>query len=134
MYFTKKHILIIEDTKDFQYLLKKILFLDGFYVETADNGLLALEHLKTSTKLPDVILLDIMMPFMDGYQFRQHQMSDFVLSQIPVIAISADENADLNKLQMNEFHHLKKPLNLEMLIDRINSCLNHSEAKYSLFY
>ena len=81
-------VFIVEDDGDTREMLGRFLELEGYRVETAANGKLALERLNSGVGAC-VILLDLMMPVMDGWQFRQAQIRDATLASIPVIVVSA---------------------------------------------
>ena len=81
-------ILIVEDDPDTREMLERFLQLEGFEVRTAANGQIALQALQADSAL-NVILLDLMMPVMNGWQFRQAQAMDPKLSRIPVVVVSA---------------------------------------------
>lgn len=115
----KKHILIIDDSVDNQQLLKILLELRGYTTECCSNGEEALQLLKTATRLPNTILLDLRMPVMDGLAFRAMQSLDPRLKKIPVIFISADEGIDLNKAETSDV--LQKPLNISQLVKTIEA-------------
>src|SRR5436190_19900143 len=81
-------IMIVEDDPDTREMLERFLQLEGFDVRTAANGQIALQSLQADSS-PRVILLDLMMPVMNGWQFRQAQTKDPRLSQIPVVVVTA---------------------------------------------
>ena len=87
-----RRILLVEDDPDIRISLQSILAEEGFEVVACSNGRDALASLGTMTA-PDLIILDLMMPVMDGWQFRIQQKNDPALAQIPVIAISADASS-----------------------------------------
>jgi DNA-binding response OmpR family regulator len=80
--------MIVEDDRDTREMLERFLQLEGFEVRTAANGRVALESLRSEGS-PCVILLDLMMPVMDGWQFREAQVRDPEFSNVPVIVVSA---------------------------------------------
>src|SRR6266496_6722379 len=84
-----ERILLVEDDRSIRDVLRAILEEEGYAVTTAENGRRALEHLR-SGGAPDLIVLDLRMPIMDGWQFRAMQKADPVLATIPVLAVSAD--------------------------------------------
>src|SRR5437879_6509382 len=86
-----KTILVVEDDTATRDALSLILEAEGFGVMGAANGQEALDQLRGSRR-PDLILLDLMMPVMDGWQFRRAQAQDPALSAIPVVVLSADGN------------------------------------------
>jgi CheY-like chemotaxis protein len=83
-----RRVLIVEDNEVTRDVMALILESDGYQVSTAANGRTALERLRGGER-PGVILLDLMMPVMDGWQFREEQRRDRALADIPVIVCSA---------------------------------------------
>src|SRR4026209_1348307 len=81
-------VLIVEDDEDLREMMAQLLTLEGFVAATVANGREALEYLQHASK-PDVILLDLMMPVMDGWEFRRRQQADPDLAPLPVIVLSA---------------------------------------------
>src|SRR4051794_19279392 len=88
------HILLIEDDGDTRDAMTLVLEGVGYKVESVTNGQEALDQLRAAAPPPCLILLDLMMPVMDGWQFRDEQQRDNSLSTIPVIVVSADGNVD----------------------------------------
>src|SRR5437762_2793351 len=82
-------VMIVEDDLDIRDALTQILEFEGYHVVSAENGQQALTQLQHGEH-PGLILLDLMMPVMDGWQFRLEQQKDAKLSDIPVVIISAD--------------------------------------------
>jgi len=116
-------VLIVEDDADLREMMAQLLSLEGFRTATVSNGLEALEYLHNGDR-PDLILLDLMMPVMDGWEFRRQQQADPQLARVPVIVLSAlDQNraADVNAAAF-----LKKPLDFDRLIKLVRSyCVSH---------
>jgi CheY-like chemotaxis protein len=114
--------LIIEDDLEIREALTEILSSEGYSVRIAKNGKEGLDSLKSVAPLPRLIILDLMMPIMDGWHFRNHQLQDPALAKIPVVVITADGNASQKARTMNAFAGLKKPIDLdEFLITIKNS-------------
>src|SRR5690242_7123757 len=91
-------LLVVEDDADVREALIEVLADHGYFALAAANGREALEILRAEGPRPSVILLDIMMPVMDGQQFRAAQLEDPELAAIPVIVLSAHAKvADLMK-------------------------------------
>ena len=107
----KKHILIIEDSKDLQDLLRNLFETEGYILSQAFNGREALDLLNSMRQLPSLILLDIMMPVMDGIEFRREQKKDVRLAAIPVIVMTADFDAQSKAAQMDIGYVFEKSLN-----------------------
>ena len=106
-------VLIVEDDNDTREMLGRFLELEGYKVETAENGKRALERLGSGVGAC-VILLDLMMPVMDGWQFRQEQIRDASLADIPVIVVSAAGRERLEKIHADAY--LSKPVDLDELL------------------
>lgn len=110
-----KKILVIEDDDDIRISLREILELEKLNVVLAANGQQGLDQLGAHSDVR-VVLLDMMMPVMDGWEFLKRMKSNQQWSSIPVIAISA---AGLNPSTVSAEFFLKKPLDLEVLLDTI---------------
>jgi signal transduction histidine kinase len=121
-----KSVLIIEDDAEIRETLDGLLRVEGYDVSTASNGLEALQRLRAGTHA-DVILLDLMMPVMDGWQFRVQQKRDPQLAGTPVIAISADSTPKAAAIDADAY--LKKPVDYDTLIDTIERTLLAIERK-----
>lgn len=83
-----KTVLIVDDDQEFREALVELLRSEGFQVETATSGLQALDKLRWGL-LPCVVLLDLQMGVMTGWDFRAEQRRDPKLAEIPVIAMTA---------------------------------------------
>ena len=114
---TRATILVIDDDDDIRAVLAMVLDEAGFRVVTAANGREALEHLREDPQ-PDVILLDLMMPEMDGYQFRAEQQRDPALRAIPTLIVTAGTvTSRVEALGAEAI--LRKPVGLRRLVDTI---------------
>jgi len=111
-------VLIVEDDADLREMMAQLLSLEGFHTAAVANGREALEYLQRSES-PEVILLDLMMPVMDGWEFRRHQQADPVLSHVPVIVLSALDQSRTPGVDAAAF--LKKPLDFDRLLDLVRS-------------
>jgi CheY-like chemotaxis protein len=83
-------ILVIDDSAPIRESLREILTDRGYLVRAAGDGRSALKQLRALPVKPDLILLDLMMPGMDGWEFREEQLRDPQLASIPVIIMTAD--------------------------------------------
>jgi CheY-like chemotaxis protein len=111
-------VLIVEDDADLREMMAQLLSLEGFHTAAVANGREALEYLEKSES-PEVILLDLMMPVMDGWEFRRHQQADPVLSRVPVIVLSALDQSRTASVDAAAF--LKKPLDFDRLLELVRS-------------
>lgn len=117
---SQHHILIVEDDFDIRDTLSQILADEGYRVSTAANGREALDLLATGA-LPSIILLDLMMPVMNGWQFRAAQRQDARLSGIPVVVISADAGVFQRADVLDAAAILKKPVQLDELLEKVRA-------------
>jgi len=109
-------VLIVEDDRDTREMLERFLELEGFEVQTAANGELALKALADDH--PSIIILDLMMPVMNGWQFRVAQQSDPELSQIPVVVVTAaGPRDDIPAISADGW--LSKPVDFDRLLATI---------------
>ena len=110
-------VLVVDDERDVRQLLSTYLNLQGFSVITASNGREALTRL--GEVKPCVILLDLMMPVMDGLEFRKHQQQDPRWSAIPVVCLSAKHDAPTIARSMNLSECICKPFDIEHVADLV---------------
>ena len=112
-------ILIVDDVPDNRRLLARMLKRRGYIVDSASNGLEALEQ--TRKLMPSLILLDVAMPGMDGYQVCQTLKADELLSEIPVIFLSAhSEQVDkLRGFQAGGVDYVTKPFHFHEVAARV---------------
>ena len=109
-------VLVVEDDVDTRDMLEQFLQMEGFSVETAANGKLALDRLHGGAHAC-VIVLDLMMPVMDGWQFRREQVRSEALANIPVIVVSAAGRDRLEQIDADAY--LSKPVDLDELLSRV---------------
>lgn len=109
-------VLIVEDDADLREMMAQLLTLEGFHAATATNGREALEHLRRGD-IPQLILLDLMMPVMDGWEFQRQRRSDPALASLPVIVLSALDEKRAAGAATHEF--LKKPLDFDRLLQLV---------------
>lgn len=112
----KKRILLVEDDRDIREALFDVLQLEGYDVDSAGDGHEALKFLAGTANLPDLILLDLMMPVKDGFQFRAEQTVDPKISHIPVVVMSADHQVEKKSGQLKVNTFLKKPVEIDALL------------------
>jgi CheY-like chemotaxis protein len=113
-----RDILLVEDDDDYREGLADILRSEGYSVRGAANGLEALEYLKTAEAKPNVILLDLMMPVMNGWDFRQRMLAEASLADIPVILLSAVHDGAAAET-LHPAGALQKPVQLAELLKMV---------------
>ena len=113
----ERTVFIIEDDPDTREMLAKFLELEGYHVEMAANGQQALDRLAHGTPAC-VIVLDLMMPVMDGWQFRRVQVEDARLSKIPTIVVSAAGRERMAHISADAY--LAKPIDMDELLSRVS--------------
>lgn len=123
-----KKILVIDDLPENVFMLQDRLEHEGYEVITAYDGFAGIN--KAKTNLPDLVLLDIMMPDITGLEVCQILVKDPLTQDIPIILVTAKSGAEDTKegLEAGAFDYIKKPFNRIELLARVNSALKVSEA------
>ena len=106
-------VLVVDDDPEICQLLATFLGCAGFDVLTACDGRDALRLLAGAITQPAVILLDLMMPVMDGIEFRRHQQADVRLRDIPIVCLSARHDARQTAARLGVSEFLAKPFDLD---------------------
>jgi CheY-like chemotaxis protein len=119
-----KKILIVDDEKDLLDMLSFRLQSNGFEVSSALDGPSGIEKAKSDK--PDLIILDLMMPKMDGYEVAKKLKKDTATSNIPIIVLTAAVTPDLNQkvCQVYAADCITKPFEPKDLIEKINKILS----------
>lgn len=118
---SKKKILVVEDDVDIRENIAEFLMSEDYAVLTAADGQQALDILRTESALPRVILLDLRMPRMDGFKFREEQEKDARLAAIPVLLMTADAQIESEKFKIGARAYVKKPIDIEALSDMLKT-------------
>jgi two-component system cell cycle response regulator len=123
-----KKILVIDDLPENVFILQDRLENEGYEVITAYDGSTGIE--KAHTNMPDLILLDVMMPDITGFEVCKILVNDQKTKHIPIILVTAKAGAEDTKegLEAGAFDYIKKPFNRVELIARVKSALKLSEA------
>jgi CheY-like chemotaxis protein len=108
-------ILVVEDDEDAREAMVALLQMKGYRAVPAGNGKEALDYLQRAP-VPDLILLDLWMPVMDGWEFRQHQKQDPRLSTVPVVVVTA--LSDRTDVDADEI--IIKPVDVEHLLTTVS--------------
>lgn len=120
--------MIVDDDRDIREMVAFSLEVRRYRHVEASNGEEALKMLHGSSVKPSVILLDIMMPIMDGWRFRIHQRNDPdpTIANIPVIVLTAHATVEEITRRMRAAGGIRKPFQLENLISTIERCCRGS--------
>ena len=122
-------LLVVDDNESNRNMLSRRLLRQGHTVKLAENGKRALEMLREEDF--DLVLLDVMMPEMDGYQVLEHLHADDKLRGLPVIMISALDQLDtvVKSIELGAEDYLPKPFNPVVLRARIGACLEKKRLR-----
>lgn len=112
-------ILVVDDDSDIRETLLELLELEGYTARAAANGREALDRLRQTSA--SVILLDLMMPVMDGFEFRQQQLGDPLICDIPVIIVSAGGNCERSARELRAQGCVRKPVDVSKLLESIRA-------------
>jgi CheY-like chemotaxis protein len=113
-----KSILLVEDDDDIREQITEILSEEGYQVEAAENGKIALDYLKacSAEHLPGCMILDLMMPVMTGKQLMEITLQDPLFKHIPIIVASAKGSPSEDLLNIQGYvEKIKKPMDIEEL-------------------
>jgi CheY-like chemotaxis protein len=111
-------VLIVEDDADIRETLEEILEGEGYAVAGAGDGAAALRYLR-GTSLPRLILLDLMMPVMNGWEFRTEQLRDPSIKDIPTIVITGQGDAAQKAAALGAAEAIPKPIDVPRLLDAV---------------
>lgn len=113
-------LLLVDDEPDVRESFKFMLESEGYSVVTAENGCDALKLLRRGFT-PQLILLDLMMPVMDGFEFRRAQLRDARLAVIPVVVYSGHHDVKANAARLGAAAYLQKPVDPDVLLQLIST-------------
>jgi len=111
-----RRVLVVDDDPDILDALSEILEVEGYHVQRARNGREALQRLELG--LPDLVLLDLMMPVMDGWEFARSLDPG---ARPPIIVLSADRNVSAKAKEIGALGWLAKPFELSELLAAVRS-------------
>jgi CheY-like chemotaxis protein len=118
----RKKILVVEDDFGLRETLKDVLGQAGYTIDLAENGQIALDKIRTGP-LPDLILLDLMMPIMGGRQFLKAMKNETVkIAPIPVMIVSGE----YWDRRPSDDNFVKKPCDIDVLLKLVSACLSES--------
>ncbi len=128
-----KSILVVEDNADIRDTLEQVLQMEGYEVECASNGGEAIELLKRKHE-PVLVLLDMMMPVMSGWEFLEAQKSDHVLATLPLVILSplGAASALISKeTPLPAVGYIKKPIALNALMEIVQQYCGTGDERIS---
>lgn len=121
----KTHVLVVDDDEDVRESVLDALESRGLSAAGAADGAEALAYLESGIQRPDVILLDLSMPNMDGYQFREKQLKNPRHASIPVAIFTADGSGEESAVHLHAAACVPKPVKLEALLALIGSVVGN---------
>ncbi|WP_041918589.1 response regulator [Gloeocapsa sp. PCC 7428] len=115
-------ILVVDDLPDNSFLLQTVLENEGYQVEVADNGYVALE--KIASHLPDLVLLDVMMPEMNGFEVTRRIRQNVSLPFIPILLVTGySEPTPADGFDAGADGFIRKPIDFDDLLNRVQTIL-----------
>ncbi len=121
------YILVVDDSPDNLFLVQTILEEEGYEITLAEDGRSALEHIEQSP--PDLVLLDVMMPEMDGFEVTKRIRENSKLPFIPILLITAfDQPSVVKGLDSGADDFIRKPVEVDELLARVRSLLRLKHA------
>lgn len=113
-------VLIVEDDQDIRDSIADVLRDEGHAAETAAHGLAALDRLKRDdSEPPSLILLDLMMPVMNGWELRAELLKDARLAAIPVVVLTGDARPKERAAELGAADAVGKPISIEQLLELV---------------
>lgn len=112
-------VLVVDDDDDLRDTISELLEARGYEVGRASDGIAALEFLRANASRPDLILLDLMMPRMNGWELRAALLADTELAKVPVVVMTASRNLDDHPVPASTV--LLKPVTIAELIAAVET-------------
>jgi DNA-binding response OmpR family regulator len=116
----KKRILVVDDDANLRSLLCELLEDEAYEIDTAPNGVVALQHVQQCSGAYRLILLDLVMPQMDGREFLQELRQRGLAEHLPIIVLSAESEAICKVREMGACSFLEKPFDLDRLLELVS--------------
>jgi two-component system phosphate regulon response regulator PhoB len=113
-------VVVIEDDQDTRDVLEYLLRAEGFGVRAFENAAVALDELRTGLR-PSMIVVDLHMPGMSGLQFREAQVSDPDLTNIPTVMLTGEALSPDTRARLGAVHIMQKPVSPETLLETIRA-------------
>jgi CheY-like chemotaxis protein len=122
------NILVVDDDADIRETLQTVLGIQGYLVATAADGSEALRWLSSERPSLGLILLDLMMPGMNGFEFRSRVSADPRLSRIPIVVITGASILADHRVTELRTQVLQKPIDLSTLLETVEGALSHGNG------
>ena len=127
----KRTVLVVEDDPDVRGALAELLAGEGYHVSATADGAEALDTLRGGLR-PSVIVLDLMMPNVDGWDFRRAQLEDPALAAVPVVLLTASGfRPDSMRSERGRLEMLPKPVQAHVLLDTLARLADAPAARTS---
>ncbi len=124
-----QRVLVVDDDPDIRETLSEILAGSGYEAVCAGDGAEALAALRAPGPRPGVVLLDLMMPVMSGWQFREEQLRDAAIADVPVVVITAQARVDSGGSPLDAAATVHKPFRIDDLLATIERVLERHGRK-----
>ena len=124
---SNKHVLLVEDDPELREALAQVLSDEGYRLSGVRNGLEAIRSLQDGDR-PGVILLDLSMPVVNGWEFRIHQKRTPSMADIPVVVITAGHYSREEIAWLEPAAFLQKPIDLQRLLDTVRRYCGEPQA------
>lgn len=118
-----EHILVIEDDATIRESIVELLTSEAYDVTAVEHGQAGIEHLRKTDKLPDLVLIDLMMPVMDGFAFCIAKAQDPRLRKLRTVVMSADGHAKKKREETGAQDYIRKPVDIDELLRRVADVL-----------
>jgi CheY-like chemotaxis protein len=118
-FMPKGRLLLVEDDNVIIEVLKELLEAEDYEVNCARNGADALNFLQSVPELPGLILLDLKMPVMNGFEFRVAQEQDGRIAGIPIVIMTAAEQIESKKMAIGAKNFIKKPFDFNVVLKAV---------------
>ncbi|MBL9039200.1 MAG: response regulator [Archangium sp.] len=122
----ERRVLLVEDDEDIRAAVSELLMSEGYDVVMARNGQEGLQRLQSLTKPPNVIVLDLLMPVLDGVGFAAEQQKKPEWSEIPVVVLSGNGSGGHPRAQIPRAVFLQKPVDVDDLLRLIDQICSRS--------
>lgn len=114
-------ILVVDDVADNSFLLQTLLESEGYVVEVVESGHEALA--KIAAEPPSLVLLDVMMPDMNGFEVTRQIRQSAHLPFIPIVLVSGYDSIDISQLTVEANGFIRKPIQFEEVLEQVRSQL-----------